>query len=149
MKKNENGRSMIEMLGVLAIIGVLSVGGIYGYTTAMRKYKANEIAQTLSMLATMAHARNAGEGANLLLKDSGLGLSAGCVALANTTVATCVDSSGDAYGSSESGCALIKITVDSSDSNWDDIKKALCNIVPKSADNASTAGYFVDCSSSS
>ena len=27
---NESGRSMIEMLGVLAIIGVLSVGGIAG-----------------------------------------------------------------------------------------------------------------------
>ena len=30
MKKNESGRSMVEMLGVLAIIGVLSVGGIAG-----------------------------------------------------------------------------------------------------------------------
>ena len=28
---NQSGRSMIEMLGVLAIIGVLSVGGIAGY----------------------------------------------------------------------------------------------------------------------
>ena len=34
MMKNESGRSMVEMLGVLAIIGVLSVGGIAGYTTA-------------------------------------------------------------------------------------------------------------------
>ena len=25
---NESGRSMVEMLGVLAIIGVLSIGGI-------------------------------------------------------------------------------------------------------------------------
>ncbi|MCQ2735407.1 MAG: hypothetical protein MJ212_05625, partial [Alphaproteobacteria bacterium] len=39
MKINQAGRSMIEMLGVLAIIGVLSVGGISGYTEAMRKYK--------------------------------------------------------------------------------------------------------------
>lgn len=30
MKNNQFGRSMIEMLGVLAIIGVLSVGGIVG-----------------------------------------------------------------------------------------------------------------------
>ena len=29
------GRSMIEMLGVLAIIAVLSVGGIAGYSKAM------------------------------------------------------------------------------------------------------------------
>ena len=35
------GRSMIEMLGVLAIIGVLSVGGIAGYSKAMTKYKVN------------------------------------------------------------------------------------------------------------
>ena len=42
MIKNENGRSMIEMLGVLAIIGVLSVGGIAGYSKAMMKYKVNK-----------------------------------------------------------------------------------------------------------
>ena len=29
------GRSMVEMLGVLAIIGVLSVGAIAGYSKAM------------------------------------------------------------------------------------------------------------------
>ena len=37
--KNQCGRSMVEMLGVLAIIGVLSVGGIAGYRTAMEKIK--------------------------------------------------------------------------------------------------------------
>ena len=31
------GRSMVEMLGVLAIIGVLSVGAIAGYSKAMMK----------------------------------------------------------------------------------------------------------------
>ena len=35
------GRSMIEMLGVLAIIGVLSVGGIAGYSKAMRMWRSN------------------------------------------------------------------------------------------------------------
>ena len=39
---NPIGRSMIEMLGVLAIIGVLSVGGIAGYSSAMEKWKLNE-----------------------------------------------------------------------------------------------------------
>ncbi|MBQ8870484.1 MAG: hypothetical protein IJ019_03815, partial [Alphaproteobacteria bacterium] len=38
----ETGRSMVEMLGVLAIIGVLSVGGIAGYSKAMFKYKLNK-----------------------------------------------------------------------------------------------------------
>ena len=42
MKNNENGRSMIEMLGVLAIVGVLSVGGIAGYTKAMTQYRINK-----------------------------------------------------------------------------------------------------------
>ena len=41
-KSCELGRSMIEMLGVLAIIGVLSVGGIAGYSKAMEKYKINK-----------------------------------------------------------------------------------------------------------
>ena len=36
------GRSMVEMLGVLAIVGVLSVGAIAGYSKAMMKYKLNK-----------------------------------------------------------------------------------------------------------
>ena len=39
------GRSMVEMLGVLAIIGVLSVGAMSGYSKAMEKYKVNKIVQ--------------------------------------------------------------------------------------------------------
>ena len=62
MKKNENGRSMVEMLGVLAIIGVLSVAGLKGYTIAMRKYRANEIAHVISMMATAMRTANGGEG---------------------------------------------------------------------------------------
>lgn len=38
----ETGRSMVEMLGVLAIIGVLSVGGIAGYSQAMSKFKVTK-----------------------------------------------------------------------------------------------------------
>ena len=45
------GRSMIEMLGVLAIIGVLSVGGIAGYSKAMIKWKTNKtIEQTANII---------------------------------------------------------------------------------------------------
>ena len=40
--KTESGRSMVEMLGTLAIIGVLSIGGIMGYSYGMDKYRANE-----------------------------------------------------------------------------------------------------------
>ena len=42
------GRSMVEMLGVLAIIGVLSVGAISGYSKAMEKYKINKVIQNQS-----------------------------------------------------------------------------------------------------
>ena len=44
------GRSMVEMLGVLAIIGVLSVGAIAGYSKAMMKYKLNQHAEAVNML---------------------------------------------------------------------------------------------------
>ncbi len=46
---NESGRSMVEMLGVLAIIGVLSIGGIQGYTYAMNKYRANNVLNEVNM----------------------------------------------------------------------------------------------------
>ncbi len=48
----ENGRSMVEMLGVLAVIGVLSIGGIAGYTTAISYYKSNEILNDVTLRAT-------------------------------------------------------------------------------------------------
>ena len=41
---------MIEMLGVLAIIGVLSVGGIAGYSKAMIKFKTNTLLQQISTI---------------------------------------------------------------------------------------------------
>ena len=46
----EHGRSMVEMLGVLAIVGVLSVGAIAGYSKAMMKYKLNKHAEAVNML---------------------------------------------------------------------------------------------------
>ena len=49
--KNEFGRSMIEMLGVLAIIGVLSVGGIAGYSKAMMKYRINKTIEQITLVA--------------------------------------------------------------------------------------------------
>ncbi len=49
--KNESGRSMIEMLGVLAIIGVLSVGGIAGYSKAMQRYRINKTIEQITLIA--------------------------------------------------------------------------------------------------
>ena len=48
--KTESGRSMIEMLGVLAIIGVLSVGGIAGYSKAMTKYRINKAIEQITLI---------------------------------------------------------------------------------------------------
>ena len=51
MYKNfETGRSMLEMLGVLAIVGVLSVGGIAGYSKAMEQFKVNKAINQYNML---------------------------------------------------------------------------------------------------
>ena len=52
MRNNENGRSMVEMLGVLAIIGVLSAGGLAGYSKAMFKHKLNSTMDQITMLVT-------------------------------------------------------------------------------------------------
>ena len=49
-KNEQSGRSMVEMLGVLAIIGVLSVGGISGYSKAMAKYKLTKAQDQMAMI---------------------------------------------------------------------------------------------------
>ena len=48
--KNESGRSMVEMLGTLAIIGVLSIGGIVGYSYGMDKYRANQTINDIMLM---------------------------------------------------------------------------------------------------
>ena len=39
--KSQSGRSITEVLGVLALIGVLSLGALSGYTWAMNRYRSN------------------------------------------------------------------------------------------------------------
>ena len=56
-KKLETGRSMVEMLGTLAIIGVLSVGSIAGYRYAMDNYYTNEILAGASQRAVLVAAQ--------------------------------------------------------------------------------------------
>jgi type II secretory pathway pseudopilin PulG len=53
MKKKcmQNGRSMIEMLGVLAIIGILTVGGFNLVMKAQTHQKINEVTDNLTTLA--------------------------------------------------------------------------------------------------
>ncbi len=52
-QSNEAGRSMVEMLGVLAIIGVLSIGGIAGFKAAMYRYRANQTLDIANKFAVM------------------------------------------------------------------------------------------------
>ena len=58
--KKEYGRSMIEMLGVLAIIGVLSIGGLAGYTMAMNRHKANNLLDYISRCAVIVQTKGDG-----------------------------------------------------------------------------------------
>jgi len=53
-KKAQSGRSMIEMLGVLAIVGVLSAGGIAGYSMAMQSYKTTSLIEKINLIAQRA-----------------------------------------------------------------------------------------------
>ena len=50
-KNNNHGRSMIEMLGVLAIIGILSVGGIAGFSKAIERHRINETINQITLIA--------------------------------------------------------------------------------------------------
>ncbi|MBQ3117622.1 MAG: hypothetical protein IJC11_04800 [Alphaproteobacteria bacterium] len=47
-KVNEFGRSMVEILGVLAVVGVLSITAIAGYKYAMEKYQAKQLCTSCS-----------------------------------------------------------------------------------------------------
>ncbi len=76
MKFYQSGRSMVEMLGVLAIIGVLSVGAISGYSKAMLKYKLNKQAEAFNMLINY--------GLQYIGTNATLGYSSGTVTYYNT-----------------------------------------------------------------
>ena len=66
IKLEEQGRSMVEMLGVLAVMGVLSVSGVAMYTSAMNKHRANELLNAVSVRATaLASQRMTGKALSL------------------------------------------------------------------------------------
>ena len=50
--KYESGRSMIEMLGVLAIMGIITVGAIGMISTAMRTQKRNTVNEEVLQIVT-------------------------------------------------------------------------------------------------
>ena len=70
MKTNESGRSMIEMLGVLAIIGVLSIGGISGYSKAMGKHRVNKCIDQITQIVSSTRALFYGHKTYAALDDS-------------------------------------------------------------------------------
>ena len=51
--KQEIGRSMVEILGVLAVMGLLGMAGVKMYTNAMNKHRANELIYEAQKRATM------------------------------------------------------------------------------------------------
>lgn len=75
MKKLQSGRSMIEMLGVLAIIGVLSIGGLAAYNTAMDRNEANELLYDASLCLAEATtlATGAGDDCHAYIDDVAAG----------------------------------------------------------------------------
>ena len=46
----ESGRSMVETIGVLAVMGVLTIGGIAGYNYGINKHRANQILQDIRLI---------------------------------------------------------------------------------------------------
>lgn len=55
----ESGRSMVEMLGVLVIMGLLSLGGIWGYQYAVSAYNAAQIQDIGAKAKVLASAKRA------------------------------------------------------------------------------------------
>lgn len=77
MKKLQSGRSMVEMLGVLAIIGVLSVGGLAGYSMGMARYRVNRTISDVQLLLTNVRTLYANQDSyagldNTVLKSMGI-----------------------------------------------------------------------------
>ena len=71
MKKeilNEHGRSMVEMLGVLAVMGLLTIIGIAGFRYALNKQYANQTVDRLMRRAVVVAAQ-ANFGQNLSLHE--------------------------------------------------------------------------------
>ncbi len=85
MKIEQKGRSMIEMLGVLAVIGILTIAGLFGYQKAILKARVNKtvemVAMTLQNYADLTLKDTEGltiTGQNAVSDASQIGLIDGC-----------------------------------------------------------------------
>ena len=114
---NENGRSMVEMLGVLAIIGVLSVAGIAGYSMAMKKYRVNEVLNAASQCAVLAQAQYETSRAEATVTGANLGYTGEPASVQAVTNASGTTISGvTAYTKeiySATNCKIGEATIDS------------------------------------
>lgn len=54
MRNHEIGRSMIEIIAVLAIMGLLSLGGITGYSLSVVRTRANNLLNVAGQLSSMS-----------------------------------------------------------------------------------------------
>ncbi len=122
MKKLESGRSMVEMLGVLAIIGVLSVGGIAGYTLSMRRHRANGVADTAAKLALVAYSAcqnkilsNSWSDVNNCDSTSGVGMTPDSAGLGSLPSGVSNMTVSDIVADSSSASDTVKLTVDFND----------------------------------
>ena len=132
---NESGRSMVEMLGVLAIIGVLSIGGIAGYTRAMRNWRANEIIDAANKVVVLAETEDAGTADYSTLGGN----------LAN--VAGDVVSDISATRSSKSVTITLKGAI--ANSPYKEIKETIEEKIPEENNARKLGGYTVTISGSS
>ena len=57
-KENNSGRSMVEMLAVLALAGIITIGGLAGFGTAMKKMKANDITEVIALASAYVLTHN-------------------------------------------------------------------------------------------
>jgi type II secretory pathway pseudopilin PulG len=77
----ELGRSMIEMLGVLAIVGVLTVTAIKGYTSAMDRVKKNSVVDEINSIYSVVAESGMTEGDYF----TAIGATVGVATATNTT----------------------------------------------------------------
>ena len=54
----ESGRSMVEMMGVLAIMGIIAIGGLAGFRSAMNKMSASKIVEIIGEVSGEAQRHN-------------------------------------------------------------------------------------------
>ena len=108
-KSEQSGRSMVEMLGVLAIIGVLSVGGIAGYSKAMAKFKTSKaLDQVSTTVAKVAYNAFNGEVTISATTVSGRANAGFTLVFSGLSKEACVQMASSDWGSG-SGSGLVSV----------------------------------------